>query len=460
MSLELDIHLTDIATGKVNRLTHWTDYAVISDLMNPADTFSATLAAVRHQREFTAHGGQKAQVFTYGALQSTAITDERSEACSGNSTDLQITGRGVGALLLDNVVDSSVLSMSNLTLDKIADRITKAWQPTWITGIETNNSANRYLIAGARPKYTTKTTVKKVYWAFDGKTRTTRANAAFHSEETIKSKVPIRGKKKKFGKNSPVYRGITSEKVTQNKIGPEEKVWEVILRLSRQIAAHPFVGADGTLIITRPCYDFDSSVYGDGIVQKWNKKANRATGGNVMRSQFETSIASRNSEIMAWATVKPKKTTIGKAAISHTWSVKDPSPAFWERSGNTLGANIIHRPDRIIFKTFNDPKMIRRRVRTLFEERCIGGFSLEYQIKGHTINGVMPVTDSMINVHDERYDLTGQTYYITRVERKANQSDGRHTVIHLKPAKIWLYFDHDATGDAEYNEHMAQRVFW
>jgi len=456
VTIDLDIHLVDLDTKKSHRLTHWTSYAVIQDLMNPADTFSATIAAVDSQRDFTAHGGQKAQVFFNGALQSTAITDERSEATSGSSTDLQITGRGVGALLLDNVVAADRLSMVNKTLFQVAQDITAPYQPDFITSVVTNNAGNRYMVAGKNPSYSNKSKMTKV------ETRDAQGKVTGVQWVKTTKKIRVKGTKQKFGKDSPEYKGTTEDKLSQNKISPEEKIWGVIHKLSRQIACLPMVGADGALIITRPTYDFDSTVYGQGIVQLWDRKNKRATGGNVMRSQFETSIAGRASEIVAWATGKSKKTDMGKQLLKHTWSVKDPSPAFWTRlpAAPWLGTNILPKPDRMVFKTINNEKLIRRRVRTVFEERVIGAFSLEYQIAGHTINGNMPVVDSMIPVYDERYGLIGQPYYITRVERKMDITDGKTTVLKLMPPKIWLYFDHDKTGDAEYNAHMVQRVFW
>ena len=154
MSIDLDIHLTDLGTGRVNRITHFTEYSIVEDMMNPASNFAATLAAVGSQRKFTAHGGQKAQVFFKGALQATAITDERSEATAASNTDLQITGRGVGRFLIDNVVDAQYLSMTDRTLFQVAERITTPYRPSFITDVVTDGAANRYTVAGVPPKYT------------------------------------------------------------------------------------------------------------------------------------------------------------------------------------------------------------------------------------------------------------------------------------------------------------------
>jgi len=464
VTVELDITLTDLETGRANRLTHWSQYNVTSDIKTPAK-FNATIAALETQRQWTAHGGQRAQVFSYGALQQTAYCDERSEATNPDQTDLQITGRCARGLLMDSVVAANALSLSKLTLDKIADRITAPWQPDYITSIVTNNAANRYLVSGSKPKYTTTGGTKIHHLNAQGKeVAANDPSVVTRWREPTTSKVQVSGSRKKFGKDSPVYRGISTEKVTQNKISPEEKVGDVLTKLSKDIACMWFVGADGALVITRPCYDFDSSVYGDGIVQKWDKKAMRATGGNVMRSQFDTTIATRHSEWMVWATTKPKKSAIGSYKISNSAGVKDPGPAFWGRTAaGKIGAAKLYKPNRVIFKTLNDAKMTRRRVRGMFEEAVIGGWSLNYQIPSHTINGVMPVVDSMINVHDERYGLVdskGGPYYITRVERRMDIGDGRTTVLHLIPAKIWLYFDHDVTGDAEYEDWMTKKVFW
>jgi len=404
LTAELNIHLTDLETGKVSELTHWRDYAVIDDLMNPCASFSATLAATQYQRELTSAGGQKAQVFSYGALQATAIVDERSEATSKSSTDLQIAGRGVGGLLLDSAIDSKYFSLANRTLFQFASDVTTPWQPDFITSVVTNNAGNRYLLAGSKPRYTTTTSYEQVE----------DRNQYGSRWREKKTKVLVKGANKKFGKASPEYRGIETDSLVQTRVAPDATVWSEISKYSKQIAAHSFVGADGALIITRPTYAFDPSVYGQGIVQRWDRKRHKAAGGNVLRSQYETSIAGRNSLINAWSTGKAKKTTIGKALLKHTWSVKDPGPAFWARTDSgTLGASKLYKPKRVVFKSIRNEKLIRRVCRSMFEDAVIGGFSLQYQLRDHLINGFLPVVDSMINVYDERYNLVGP-YYIIR----------------------------------------------
>jgi prophage tail gpP-like protein len=461
MTADLNIHLTNLATGKTNELTHWSSYEVIDDLMSPAATFRATLAAVQFQRDLTSTGGQKAQVFSYGALQATAIVDERSEAYNPGNTDLQISGRGVGGLLLDSVCPSDKLSMKNQTLKAVAERITEPWQPDFITSVVTNNAANRYMVAGVKPSYASKTKTRIEYRDANGEITSGPVVGGTQKEIQPRTKRMTKGTREKFGKNSPVYRGITNDSLNQTRITPQDKVWSVLSSLSQQIACHSFVGADGALIITRPSYDIDPGVYGDGIIQLWDKKRNKAAGGNVLRGQYETSIASRNSELAVWATGKAKKTAIGKANLKNNWSVRDPSPAFWKRtSTGALGDSILSKPDRMVFKNLRNEKLVRRACRSELEQRIIDSFSLEYQMAGHTLNGVLPVIDSMIPVHDERFGLTGQPYYITRVERKLDVSDGRTTVVKLIPPYIWLYLDHDAVGDSEYESHMVDKVFW
>jgi prophage tail gpP-like protein len=462
MTTEFEIQLTDLDTGRVNRLTHWSDYTYISDLMSPAGTFTATIAPTASQRAFTAPGGQLAKVFAYGALQETAITDERSEATNKTSTDLQVSGRGVGGLLIDSVIPPSVgYSIGNLTLEQIVNRITDPWQPDYITSVVTSNEASRFIAAGAQSNYTTKSKYK-IETLKDG-----NGNAVIGPDgKPIKVKKLIPGKTvntnlKKFGKSSPYYRGTNQETQRRTRIKPGEKVWSVIARLCKMIAAHPFVGCDGALVIGRPTYDFDASAYGDGLVLDWNESEQRATGGNVLRQQFETSIAERHSETIVWGSGKPRKTSMGAELKRHTWSVKDPAPAFWVRSATSpfLTTNKLYKPNLITVKNVANEDLIRRIARGMVEEAIIGAFSLEYEIAGHHINDVLPVVDSMIPVRDQRLGIE-DNYYIVRVERKYTLTEGKTTVLKLIPPEIWLYFDHDATGDDEYLEHMVQRVWW
>lgn len=446
--------MQDLDTGKRHEIDRWADYNVSMDLFSSSMTFSATLAAIDYQRQFTSPGGQRFNAFSYGAIQSTGLTDERSEAYNTTQTDLKIQGRGPGGLLLDSAVASNRLSMYNLTLDKVVDRITEPFQPDWITSIVTNNASNRYLVAGGASGGSSGATKQK------NDLKTDAQGNIFYDPQTPKVK-RTRKRYKPFGKNSPQYRGTDTESLKQTRIQPGEKVWEVITRLCKQIAVHPYVACDGALILMRPTYDFQSSAYGDGIQCTWDKTNSKATGGNVFRGQFETSIQDRCSEIVAWGSGKPRKTSMGKELLKHTWSVKDPGPAFWKRvpAPTYLGENILPKQDLVKVKNIKDEKMIRRICRGMFEERVIRAFSLEYQIFGHKINNVLPVVDSMIRVDDDRFNLH-DVFYITKVQRRYNMSEGKTTVLTLIPPKIWLHFDHDSTGDAEYLEHMVQRVFW
>ena len=459
--IDFEIQLIDLDTGKVNRLTHWRGYSVGCSIFNPASTFSAEIAAIKKQRDFTAHGGQKAQVFSYGALQSTAITDERSEDTSTSASDLHIAGRGVGGLLVDSAVGLKDLSLANLTLSQWADRVTAPWQPDFITTVSTSNSANRYVMSGGASYYSTKG--KMVVKPFRDK----QGNIIKDTDGSpLKGSFYEQGKTgknahKKFGKASPYYRG-NDEKLRQTRVQPGTKIWDQLKTLAAQIGCMVFVGCDGTLIIDRPNYAMSPDVYGEGIVLTWDQSEQRATGGNISGVRFETSIADRHSETIALGTGKSKKTTAGKKLLKNTWTVKDPSPAFWKRQSTPpyLTTNKLYKPNILsVGKNLSDKKMLRRMVRGELEQQLIQSFSLEYQMPGHFINGVLPVPDSMINVRDERNGIT-DAMYITEVQRKFDISSGKTQVIKLIPAKIWMHFDHDTTSDDEYLEHLVQRVYW
>jgi prophage tail gpP-like protein len=458
---DLEIQLTDPGTGKSNRITHWTEYRVVQDIFSPADGFDCTMAAIENQRQFTSTGGQRAKVFSYGALQVNAIVDERSEATNLDNTDLQITGRGVGGLLLDSAVPPDRLSLANLTLSKAVQRITEPWQPTFITGVSTNAAGSRYLISGGVTGGTARRSKRVLV-------RDSAGNAVRSGPNStpLYRVVPIPAKKgkanrKAFGKNSPVYAGTDQDSLRQTRIQPGEKVWDVISRLSRQIGAHAWVGAEGNVIIARPQYDFDAKAYGEGIVLKWDKTQGRATGGNVMGVQFETSISERHSETVAWGTGKPKKNSAGKKVLQKTIKVIDPSPAFWATNdAGGLGANKLYKPNLITVKNVQDRKLIKRLIRGNLEESIINSFSLEYEMPGHFApSGVLWAIDSMVNIQDDRNGFQ-DSFYITKVERRFSMDRGKSTVLKVIPAKIWLYLDQDATGDDAYLNHLLKYVWW
>ncbi|MHC4890897.1 MAG: phage baseplate assembly protein [Planctomycetota bacterium] len=445
---ELRIEISNIDDpNKINVFTGFRSYNIVNDLQSPANTFSMDIAASPAARKLITGGGQRIRVFSNDALQITSYTDEISKDVGTNAVDCHIAGRDAAGFLLDSAVPTDKLSIKNLSLFQIAQRLTDPWRPTFIANVVTDNAGSRYIASGAGGR-----------WKY-GKVPTQSATEAAETILQIRKKpVPPRsyqkGKWGKFGVKSPYYQGITQNRFVNRGIEAGDKVWDVLQELSGHIGAHMWMGVDASLVIGRPCYDFEPDAYGEGLKLQWDSKNNRAAGSNIVGVRYETSIANRASQYYIWGTGKPKKTAFGKELLAHTWSVKDPSPAFW------LGPVAkIEKPEIIAVQNIQDETFVRRLARRTMEENALGGFSYEWELHGHHApSGALWVTDSTVRIVDELNNITG-VFYITKVERRFNLSEGKTTLLKLIPQKIWLH-DSGDTSDQEYEEDMASKIWW
>lgn len=432
-------------------LDRWQSYSIVQDMLSSADSFSLSLPPTPRNREIIGRGGQRCQIYSYGALQLTGVLDERSDDTSTDATDLQVGGRDVTAVITDSAVPMDRLTITNLTLLDIAERFTEPWRPDYIPRVVADAAAARYVAAGGKVTYG----AGRGNWKDQGYYEGDRPMTLWTEGRAAGQYYP----NKRFGKSSPEYRGIDQEPLKQFRAEPGERIWEVLERLSRQVACHIWNGPQGELIIARPCYGFDPKLYGAGIELRWDKTAGRAAGGNVKGVHLQTSIAERFSDYSIYAQSKSSRKARGKQVVRHGQTWRDPGQAFWAHTPTAYSTRRYYKQEVLRVRRLNDPKLLTRLARTTVEERVIKGFNLEYMLNGHHApSGALWVTDSLVNVRDERNNISGPMY-ITKVERKFDQS-GPSTKLRVIPPDIWLAYDHDTTPADWWEAHMAKAVWW
>lgn len=447
-SVELWVGKVDQPT-QFTKLKKWNSYNISQDIMEPAHTFDVDFAGDREQREQVAkHGGQRCVVLSHGALQLTGIVDERSDATNKQGTDNKITGRSTAGLPQDSVIPNSDRSIAGLTLRRLAEKWLGPWMPSDIPKIITNAAASRYIAAGGYIWVAAKDPF--------GSTIGGRLVSAINDNVFI---VPRHRRKRygKFGKNSPYFAGTASEQIRTSMIERGTKAFDAIHMIAAQIGAHVWQSVDGSIIISRPSYDFDASAYGQSLELHWDKNLDKATGGNIESVELNTSIAERHSEYKIVSTVKSDKAK--KASdLFHVKSIKDPGPAFWDDS---LSTERLHRPGEIRASKISSPDLVSRIARREMCSKAIGGFDYTIMVAGHhSRGGALWTIDSTVNVDDERNGIKGPMY-IKRVERRFDKQSGRTTVLSLIPPDIWLgQFDSDSVPTDTFNQAMRQRIFW
>lgn len=438
-------------------LNRWQSYNLRLNCRGPS-SFDVTLPPTRANRALVAkHGGAQFRIFYNGALQFSGLIDERSEATRNEGTDLKITGRDMLGFLSDVAIEPKALRISGKTLIDIAAQWVASW-PTLIPMVSGNSAASRYIAAGGGKSGTTSTAglEKPIYDPTTGKI-IARIFLPYPKGGATRSKYG------KFGKDSPYYAGVGTETIKTGSVRLGMTILEGLSDLCAQIGVAPMCACDGSLLLFRPCYGFDSTAYGDGLVIRWDSANGRAKSGcTVSAVQLETTIAQRRSVWYISGMGKSKKTSRAKELVLGNGVVKDVSPAFWERAtATTLGAEILHKPGVYQVSGVTNKRHLTRAARRHVAESMLSGLSLEYKAAGHLApSGVLWVPDTTVRVHDERNDIK-DTYYIHNVERRFDMNTGTESKISLMPRDIWLGdLDDPSTGDDAWYAGMMRKVWW
>jgi prophage tail gpP-like protein len=445
----LRLELIPPGGGKSVVVNRWKSYN-LSLTCRGVSSFKVEMPPTATNRAISKTGGHTFRLFYGDSMQFCGLVDERSEATRIGATDLQIGGRDMAGLLSDCTIAAKSLSISGKTLEAIATEWVSPWTPDYITGVGANLAAHRYIVAGGGTSASTVTSDTErrgrdaagKYIAFGRRTFNTPGS-----------------KYAKFGQASPYYAGVGTEQIKTGNVRLGMTVWDGLQDLCAQIGVAPMCGFDGSLLLYRPAYDFDSTAYGDGLVLRWDHTAGKGVAGsNVDAVQLDTTISSRRSTWHVAGMGKSTKKSRGKQVILGQSEVKDIGIAFWDRD---TGAALLHKPGVLPVPKVSNIKHLVRAARRHVAETILGGLSYEFMVPGHHAqNGVLWTPDTTVRVHDERNGIF-DVYYIHSVERRFDMTQGRTSKLSLMPRDIWLgSLDDPSTPDSAWYDGMKKRVWW
>lgn len=459
----------------VHKIDRWQSYQVSQGIKTPGtfefvpsdtDSIRKIFSGGTFQKQW--FGGWVCEIEAYGARIFTGVVDEPSDDVSTTSSEIRIAGRSNAGLLIDGAIRPENFNLFDLSLLNIAKKLTSPWR-SFIREVITDFAASRFILQG-RGATTSRRTEASI--DISGPTRVAKASRGLLLAPRVIEQVgqtiftpparkTVRRTSRAFGKSSPFYRGISADKL-QVKLSAGNKVWSTLERFSKHIASHLWMTPEGDLILARPAYKQATDIYGRGLVLRWSDLENKARGdSNVLGCRLETTIANRHSEYLVLGSGANKKTSLGRALIRKTWTTKDPSPAFWERSNGVLGNQRLYKPETIEVKRLSDEKLVRRIARTQMEEAAINSISYEFQAQSHLAEtGALWAYDSMTRVLDERHGIE-DAFYIHGRDLSYDLNGGEQTTIKLWPPGVWLGVDHDAVpGDRAYEKLMVDRIWW
>lgn len=459
----------------VHKIDRWQSYQISQGIKTPGtfefvpsdtDSVRKIFSGGTFQKQW--FGGWVVEIEAYGARIFTGVVDEPSDDVSTTSSEIRIAGRGNEGLLIDGAVRPENFNLFNLSLLNIAKKLTSPWR-SFIRQVITDFAAARFILQGGGGNVSRR---KGFSVDLSGPTRKAQASRGLVGPPRTPeeagvtlvrppARVPVRRTSRAFGKSSPVYRGISQDRL-QIKLSAGAKVWSTLERFSKHIASHLWMTPEGDLVIARPQYQQATDVYGRGLVLRWSDLENKARGdSNVLGNRLESTIANRASEYLVLGSGANKKTSLGRELIRKTWTTRDPSPAFWERANGVLGNQRLYKPETLEIKRLSDEKLVRRIARTRMEEAAINAIAYEFQAQSHLAEtGALWAYDSMVRVLDERHGIE-DAFYIHGRNLSYDLSGGEQTTIKLWPPGVWLGVDHDVVpSDRAYEKLMVDRIWW
>lgn len=110
-------------------LSKWQSFAIESDILTPADAFN--FRATNKGGEFAGliNPGDRVEVTVDGSKQMVGYVDDVICDCDEGGAFLDITGRDLFLFLVD--CSAPAISLHNLTLKQLAERLTASWIDSW-----------------------------------------------------------------------------------------------------------------------------------------------------------------------------------------------------------------------------------------------------------------------------------------------------------------------------------------
>jgi prophage tail gpP-like protein len=400
------LELDDYQSGATIVMDGWQSYELPSDMMSAAQNFTFTPAPTQEVTSALRTAGQVCRAYVDDLLQLTGIV-ETVKMGTKNGFSLGLAGRDLCGLLVDDC--PPMITLKNLTLGQLAENML-AQHSAYVKGIRLSNEANVYQVSG-----------------------------------------------KRVGRTLKKFSGMTQERRTVTRTRPEDRIWDTLVQIAQEAGAHVWMSCDGYLTISAPNYAADPSIYGDGLYVLCDSNGNETDSNCVI--EHSPSLTERSAQYIVLGQGAPAATSQGRDLAEHTFSVRDPSPAFWERSGGTIGQNRIHKLAHQSVKNISDKAHVRHVARARMETRAVSKYGMTVTVPGHRLNNASPLwaVDTQVRVRFDHREIDSVHYVRSRTFGYSD-GDGQTTTLNLIPSGIWLS-DLDL-DDASYEKQSAQKVWW
>lgn len=416
------------------RLDTWLSYSIDSDIFTPADGFRMQIAARGSRAERDAQRawlrpGQRVKVFIgrdvtgvsdERALQMTGIIDERfTTATRSDGTIIEIEGRDLAALLVDDCAPVDVLKSAGTTFIALARSIC---EPFGIPVIA-DNSASRNILTGARIQTREERLAQRearahgIPAAMYNRQLRERAEREGVPADTLAGVTPSR-RAQRASANGMAPGDIERLELKEAKPRQGETRWEFLERHARRLGLMMWMDPRGKLVVSSPHYDTAP------IARFVRRVRNDPNDPNtILEGGERANDGDRYSAVKVYGktrNVDGERSQVVASAIDPDWD------ADFARE------LVIHDGD--IRTTEEAARRAERELRT----RKASAQVLNYVVADHGQGSHLYAVDTMAEVHDEAAGVYGRFWCSQRTFTKDRKAGTRASLRLIPPHVLVL----------------------
>ena len=392
------------------QIRDWVSYEIESDIMQPADAFSFVIAnpSGRYAGEFLPF--HQAQLFVDDTLQMSGYVDTVS--CNSDRSTIEITGRDVFGQLVD--CDADPQTINNKTLLEIAQDLSR---PYGVLSWSVDNEQNRAALQKAKNKLSTfKRHRDAMANVLSAAAIATGADAAqILNSAYDETRSPDLKRKLDAMRNN--IASVKLKVFPKIKIEPGQKVFEIIKDAANKSGLMLWCANDGTGIIAKPNYN-QSAAYTLSL-RPYSDKMHGVN--NVIRGTVTFDGSNRYSQYRILATTGNTRQNYERSSIFDTTMI-DPDVAIDRKI--------------ILLSEGRNRSDVDEIARKEYTERAFNAITAEYDVVGHSQNGMLFQADSICSVDDQVNGLSAAMYITSR--RFRGSDAGQTTTIKLNPIGLLL----------------------
>ncbi len=407
-----------------NILSVWESYRFDNDLFTPADSFSFKLGLTGSSgRPMTKSDINnlinatkpdtvvRLEVGENNDLAAIGIIDDQFIHGDRGGDFIELAGRDGMSILLDNEADQKNCRLSNTTLPDMAAKMLARYQGKGIPFIvQSDNNSNRNLLTGKKKPITSKF-----------------GSVQPRSVRTSLGTVAIFGK----GVLGPqdVPNDFVRLPIAEARPHAGETEYAYLERHAGNLGVMMWMSADGNLIFSRPDYNQEPLFSLYRYLNDSNNNNNILSGG----ARRNTANSATSVKLLGHTEGRGDDKTQVRAQLS----LDDLPLSEVARLKGIPVANITERYTWPRLKVIRDAHAKDKTRANKEAHRALSRantnlLTLEYEVRGHSQNGILYCPDTLVTVIDEVAGISG-TFYITSRSISKDKS-GTHTNLKLVPS--------------------------